>query len=299
MNVDPEYNLQTRTKANILLTSASNPVFLVCLKIISRYSAQLEPVTNKLQGVSVDLLSVKQHIDQLLTIFANDRENSEDIFSLIFKEVEEMAQISDIEIKIPRITGRQTHRSNVPATSAEQYFRLNIFIPYLDSLITSLKSRFSEDSSIGFSLSRLHPKITRNNVFLKSDQIKNITEKYGLENFEAEYTTWVATWKIKEVSENVDFSELLSNDCEFYPSIQKGLKIFLTLPPTSCSIERSFSTLRRVKTWLRSTISENRLSGLCMMSVHRTMVENKKDEIISSVIDIFGSDRRNLKFLFS
>ena len=45
-----------------------------------------------------------------------------------------------------------------------------------------------------------------------------------------------------------------------------------------------------MKTWLRSTITEDRLSGLCMMSVHRPMVENKKDEIISSVIDIFGSE---------
>lgn len=127
-------------------------------KIISRYSAQLEPVTNKLQGVCINLLSVKDHINQLMTVFLNDRENSDGIFSTIFKEVEEIAQLSDIEIKMPRITGRQTQRSNILATSAEQYFRLNIFIPYLDSLITSLKSRFSENSSTGFSLSLLHPK---------------------------------------------------------------------------------------------------------------------------------------------
>lgn len=39
-------------------------------------------------------------------------------------------------------------------------------------------------------------------------------------------------------------------------------------PVGSCEAERSFSTLRRVKTHLRSTMSEERLAGLTMMSVH-------------------------------
>ena len=32
----------------------------------------------------------------------------------------------------------------------------------------------------------------------------------------------------------------------------------------NCQVERSFSTLMRVKIWLRSTISTERMSGLCM-----------------------------------
>ncbi|KAF0747861.1 zinc finger MYM-type protein 1-like [Aphis craccivora] len=62
-------------------------------------------------------------------------------------------------------------------------------------------------------------------------------------------------------SNQLSFVDLLSH-CEFYPAVLNILTIFLSLPPTTCTIERSFSTLRRVKTWLRSTISEERLSGL-------------------------------------
>ncbi|XP_075210513.1 uncharacterized protein LOC142317848 [Lycorma delicatula] len=40
----------------------------------------------------------------------------------------------------------------------------------------------------------------------------------------------------------------------------------ITMIRNACTIERSFSTLRRVKTWLRSTMRKIRLAGLCMMN---------------------------------
>jgi len=38
---------------------------------------------------------------------------------------------------------------------------------------------------------------------------------------------------------------------------------------TTCTSERSFSSLRRLKTYLRSTMADNRLNGLAMLSIHR------------------------------
>uniref|UniRef100_A0A671PCD6 HAT C-terminal dimerisation domain-containing protein n=1 Tax=Sinocyclocheilus anshuiensis TaxID=1608454 RepID=A0A671PCD6_9TELE len=55
----------------------------------------------------------------------------------------------------------------------------------------------------------------------------------------------------------------------FFPNIQCTLKIFLTLPVTTCVCERSFSAMRRLKTWLRSTMSTDRLTGLALMHVHQ------------------------------
>ena len=70
------------------------------------------------------------------------------------------------------------------------------------------------------------------------------------------------------IAENMTLSEDLSH-AEFYPSVTTALQIALALPVTTCTIERLFSTLRRVITWIRSTTSDDRLSGLCMISVHR------------------------------
>lgn len=70
----------------------------------------------------------------------------------------------------------------------------------------------------------------------------------------------------------------------------------MTIPPT-CSIARTFNMLRRVKNWLRSTMCENRLSGLCMLSLHRKKV--KKLDTAEKVVDEFGKDKKKLQFVFS
>jgi len=50
---------------------------------------------------------------------------------------------------------------------------------------------------------------------------------------------------------------------DFYPAVAHTIKVGATHPTTTCSIERSFSTLRRVKTWNRDRMGDDRLSRLC------------------------------------
>ncbi|KAJ8040983.1 hypothetical protein HOLleu_15456 [Holothuria leucospilota] len=50
--------------------------------------------------------------------------------------------------------------------------------------------------------------------------------------------------------------------------------------------------MRRMKTWLRSTMSDERLSGLCIRSFHRKKVNSHKNKLINRVIDKFGRDPR-------
>ena len=47
------------------------------------------------------------------------------------------------------------------------------------------------------------------------------------------------------------------------------LFIAATLPLTTSSAQRTFSTLKRVKTYLRSTMSCERLTGLALLNTHR------------------------------
>lgn len=54
-----------------------------------------------------------------------------------------------------------------------------------------------------------------------------------------------------------------------FPNIYASLRVLATVPVTSCECERAISVLRRLKTYLRSTMSEGRLNGLALMSIHR------------------------------
>ncbi|KAJ8897834.1 hypothetical protein PR048_003187 [Dryococelus australis] len=59
------------------------------------------------------------------------------------------------------------------------------------------------------------------------------------------------------------------------PEIIKILRIYLTYPVSSSTAERSFSALRRLKTFLRSTMTQPRLNHLLLLDIHK----DKCDEL--------------------
>jgi len=44
----------------------------------------------------------------------------------------------------------------------------------------------------------------------------------------------------------------------------------MVLPVTSCEAERSLSTLRRLKTYLRTTMSQEQLNGLALLNTYNS-----------------------------
>ena len=75
------------------------------------------------------------------------------------------------------------------------------------------------------------------------------------------------------------------------------LQILVVTPMTTSEAERCFSTLRRVKSFLRSTSGEDRLSALAMLSIEKRMVAEHKD-FNQEVIDYFCSMKsRRMDFI--
>ncbi len=53
-----------------------------------------------------------------------------------------------------------------------------------------------------------------------------------------------------------------------FENIRKLIQIIVTYPVTSCQAERSFSALRRLYTWTRATMTEERMKNLARMHIH-------------------------------
>ena len=53
------------------------------------------------------------------------------------------------------------------------------------------------------------------------------------------------------------------------PQLMKLLQLLLVIPATSATSERSFSSLRLVKTFLRTTMNQDRLNYLMMIYIHK------------------------------
>ena len=76
---------------------------------------------------------------------------------------------------------------------------------------------------------------------------------------------------------------LEEGNCEVFQNVHKLLHFLCTLPNNSAECERSFSTLRRLKTYLRVTMTSERDSGLALMNIHYG-----RQIDISATIDLFA-----------
>nr|CAI5817806.1 unnamed protein product [Callosobruchus analis] len=293
-----EGNYATRKSAYQLHSAVTKPVFIVSLQTIAKYSAVIEPVVNALQAKSIDMISVGKHIKNIKDILRNDREFPDRISNEILQKARAVAMDLNIEISVPRLAHKQTHRSNPPSDNDNEYWRRSLIIPYIDSLISSLNIRFSQENTPAFALSRLHPLyMTKTSIADLHKNAESFQEFYNLD-ITGELNLWHNLWVTKALSDDqlkdIEVVDLFKEANIFYPAVRKALIILSTIPCTTATVERSFSTLRRVKTWLRSTMGEERLTGLCLMSVHRNYLKDNSEFIEKIVIDKFSANPRRL-----
>ena len=82
------------------------------------------------------------------------------------------------------------------------------------------------------------------------------------------------------------------------PEFAKALKILAVIPATSCSAERSFSSLRRLKTYLRNSMGQERLSSLALLHIEREYVNKVLKEDMTKMFDVFGQRSGRNKYFF-
>ena len=143
-------------------------------------------------------------------------------------------------------------------------------------MICDLETRFSAETLSSCELTSLLPKNILNlNAESLASTVKSFCNSYGdllnakpgLESaLLAEIRLWKEKWsrssKNTSVAIPVFVEEALQNcDEDLYSLVNSLLKILLTLPVSVASAERSFSSLRRLKTWLRNQMGQERLTG--------------------------------------
>ena len=77
-----------------------------------------------------------------------------------------------------------------------------------------------------------------------------------------------------------------------FPNVCIALRIYLTLPVSNCSSERSFSYLKRIKKALRSTIGQDRLTNLTLMNTECEIVQRLDFQDIVDSFSIVKARRK-------
>ena len=65
----------------------------------------------------------------------------------------------------------------------------------------------------------------------------------------------------------------LNTTSSLFSEVLKLLKLLFVLPASTASAERSFSSLRRLKTYLRSSITAQRLNHVLLLHIHKDITE--------------------------
>jgi hypothetical protein len=88
---------------------------------------------------------------------------------------------------------------------------------------------------------------------LKREDELNIYDAYSADlQTQQEFTLEVKRWKVRWELYLCGTLELVGK--KWYPHLYCISKIYLTMPPSTATTERSFSVLKRVKTYLRATM---------------------------------------------
>uniref|UniRef100_A0A8C1YNY7 Uncharacterized protein n=1 Tax=Cyprinus carpio TaxID=7962 RepID=A0A8C1YNY7_CYPCA len=98
---------------------------------------------------------------------------------------------------------------------------------------------------------------------------------------------------VKELAEFI--SSLHPQTRELFKEVEAFIELCLCLPVSAAPSERSFSALRRLKTWTRSTTSQKRLTHLALMHIHSDILDRLD---IPSLVRSFISNTPERKAMF-
>ena len=257
-------------RANGIYACLANSKCVLGLHAASPILELLETLNRSLQGSSVQVHGMIRNVQLVKTELSNIR--TSESFESIFKKAQEMIDGLGLEPvilpkrKIPR-RFQEGEAAEHQFKSAEEVYRTQ-FYAAIDVAITSLDEYFdSPDITEYQELSNM----LVTGAF-SSDLVKNYPE-LGSSTLAVELQMYVNNFKRLTLAEHlIVFREMEQSVRRMFPAVENLLRLLLTSPASSCEAERSFSALRRLKTWLRSTMTQTRLNHVAICHGHRDML---------------------------
>ncbi|KAJ0724777.1 putative HAT dimerization domain, ribonuclease H-like superfamily [Helianthus annuus] len=258
--------------------------FLLGMVIWYEILCAINRVSKSLQEKDMCIDSAIQKLDGLLCYFENYRENG---FENAIIDAKEIALEMDVE---PMFRGKRIiHRNrrfdenvtNETTKTPIELFKTDYFLYIVDQAISSIRTRFDQfkmfESIFGFLFSIKKLKLLDDNTLkqhcinlessLKHDTSIDID---GLDLFdELKVLRHVIHLECDTPINILNYINTFNSFSNAYIAY----RIMLTIPVTVASAERSFSKLKLLKNYLRSTMSQERLNGLATLSIENDLLE--------------------------
>ena len=275
LEVIRDRSIDTRNDASSYIRLLEDSQFIVALTVAQFVLSFLGSVTTALQSTSCNLAVAYDDVALARECIRDSR--TEDCWGKVWKRTDQLASAVGITVVKPRTARLQQHRANAGSIdqSSSDYYRINVYYPFVDHVIQELETRFSGDHEGLLAAQYLIPIYLPQLTQARIDSLQEYYHKFltsgEKEILPTEITKWKKCYESKGIRERPKSANAAFLNCSFqiFPTLNKIFTIFLTTPVGSVSCERSFSALRRLKLWTRSSMTEDRLCGLAMLLIHR------------------------------
>jgi hypothetical protein len=176
----------------------------------------------------------------------------------------------------------------------KQYYRTCIYYQLIDNILIELEDRFSSNNlQLLSSISSLCP---TSDTFLDFETLKFFAGHLKLDHCILSNELRVAKPMLqnKSVTNIIDLYRELCKFREAFPVLVDAIEGAVTMPVSSTTCERTFSKMKKIKTTIRSTMTDERLSDLCVLAIERDMDINF-EKLIDEFSDIHKNSRIMLK----
>lgn len=271
--VAASWDTNSKKDACGLLGTLTRFDFIVSFVTVYFLLSHMDGISIKLQSSSADIFDAYEMVEDIISTYEKIRTEITQHFHAGYLQASRLSSKLGVEETMPRIANRQIHRANSPSPTPEEYFRLNLAIPFLDHIITCLRERFTGISKLCGSFMLLVPSVLMSKNNLEFTTILN-TYSNDLPSphiFPMELLRWKTYLAAHYTEENMPqtaASAIKVCDKTYFPNIFVLLQLASTFPVTSCECERSFSALRRLHNFTRASMGQSRLSNLALLHIH-------------------------------
>ena len=173
-------------------------------------------------------------------------------------------------------------------------YKVNLYFPALDGLLGELKHHFSQKNID--TMKAIQAFCPQSANLLKHSDLKPLALAYDLdyktrcmESTLAKRTLENSKAKMEDVSDA--FLQLIPLRAVF-PTLLKAIQISLTMSVSTAECERSFSALKRIKTHLRSTMAEQRLTDLSVLDIEKELANELSLDAVVTEFAAKDTNRR-------
>ena len=210
----------------------------------------------------------------------------EQCFDLFWEKVNRMAV--DVDICDPVLPRNRKVPQRFEEGSASPEFHSipkdiyrQVYYEALDLLVQAIDDRFDQPGyKIYCCLEALIFKAVKREAF--SEELEAVLDVYGSDisasNLRAQLEvlgSYVESGRGMDIADvKKHLQQMTSAEKTLLSEVTLVMKLILVMPATNVTSKRSFSAMRRLKSYLRSTMTQERLNHLMMLHVHKDLTDS-------------------------